>query len=101
KLEQLGDLGGLRPAVEFADAHFFAAAQRAVKHAGDGDASEKFAVVEIGDLELQDAGGIAGGARDLVDDGFEKRKQILGIVADFAVGHASARVGVHHRKVQL
>ena len=70
---KLRDFGGNERAVQLADAHFFAAIERAVEDAADRQAPQKFGVIEIGDLELEDAGGIAGGTGDAVDDGLEER----------------------------
>ena len=91
----------IKLAVELADAYVFAALQGAVEDAADGDAAEKIAVIEIHHLNLQHAFGIAVGARDGFDDGFEERQQILGVVADFAMGHAVAGVGVDDREIEL
>ena len=53
EVEKLGDARGLQRAVQFGDAHQFAAAQRALEDAGDGDAPEIIVVIEIGHLHLQ------------------------------------------------
>ena len=53
EIEELGDARGLQRAVQLGDAHQFAAMQRALEDAGDGDAAEIVAVVEIGHLHLQ------------------------------------------------
>jgi len=50
---------------------------------------------------LQDAFGIAGRRGDGFDDGLEKRKEIFGVVADFAMGDAVAGVGVDDGKIEL
>src|SRR5262249_22073039 len=75
--EELGDFGGLNFSVELGDADFGAARERAIDDAGDGDAAEKFGVVEVHDLELQRGGRIAGGSWDALYDGFKERKQIF------------------------
>ena len=98
---QLGDARGRELSVQFADAYVGAPANRAVEHAADGDAAQKLAVVEVHHLNLQDAFGIAGRRGNRLDDRFEERQQIFRVIADFAVRHAVARVGVDHREVQL
>ena len=94
-------LRGDELSVELADADFLAAIERAIKHAADGHAAEKIGVVEIGDLELKHARRIARGTGNFVHDGFEQRQQILGVVADFAVRDAVARVGIDDGKIEL
>src|SRR5579862_352886 len=59
KGEKLGDLCGQDLSVEFRDAYFGAANECPLENARDGDASEKIAVVEIRDLDLQRSRGIA------------------------------------------
>src|SRR5713226_3028354 len=88
-------------AAELADADVGAALDGAVEDAADGDAAEKIAVIEIHHLDLQDAFGIAGRRGDGLDDGLEERKEILGVIADFAVGDAIAGVGVDDGKIEL
>ena len=82
-----------------------AAVQRALENAGDGDAAEKIAVVEIGDLHLQDALRDRPRAAGRRHDGLEERLQIGGIVAagfaPAAVRHAGFRVGVEHGEIEL
>ena len=78
---ELGDARGLQRAVELDDADQFAATERALEDARNGDAPEKVAVVEIGHLHLQHGLRIAGGRRHGADDGLEQRRKILGIVS--------------------
>src|SRR5208337_4154582 len=99
--EELGDFGGDESAVEFADADFLATIQRAVEDAADGQAAQKIGVVQIGNLELEDAGGIAGRRRDFGDDGFKKGEKIARIITDLAMSYAGAGVGVDDGKVEL
>ena len=80
--EELRDLRRLNCSVEFRDGHFRAALQRALKDAGDRQAAEKIAVIEIRDLNLQHALGIARRRRNRRDDLFEERLQSCRIVAD-------------------
>jgi hypothetical protein len=98
---EFGDFGRSELAVELADANFFAAIQGAVEDAADCQSAEKFGIVQVGNLKLQDAGGIACRPRDFIHDRFEQRKQVLRIVANLAMGHTGARVGVDNRKVEL
>ena len=65
------------------------------------NAPEKIAVIEIGDLNLQHAGGIARRRRNGRDDLLEERLKSGRVVADFAVSHAGFRIGVDHRKIEL
>ena len=74
---QLCDFRGDQFAIELADAHFLAAMQSAIENAGNRDAAEKFAVIQVGDLQLKHAVGIAGGRGNLVYYGFKERQQIL------------------------
>ena len=101
KREKLRDFRGLNRSVQFRDAHFGAALQRSLKNARDGDAPEKIAVIEVGDLNLQHGRGIARRRRNRSDDLFEERLEIRRIVADFAVRDAEFRVRVDHRKIEL
>src|SRR5712672_3767026 len=101
KSVELGDAGGIEFAVELADANFRAALDGAVEHAADGDAAEKIAVIEIHHLDLQDAFRIAGRRGDGFDDSLEERQEIFRVIADFAMGHADACVGVNDRKIEL
>ena len=64
-------------------ADFIAQAQRAVEDAADGQASQVIAVIEIRHQQLQDAVGIAGGRRDLLEDGFEQRAEVGAVVIQF------------------
>ena len=59
--KKLGDFRGLNRAVEFRDSDFGAALQSSLKNAGDGDAPEKIAVIEIRHLNLQHAAGSPAG----------------------------------------
>ena len=52
--------------------------QSALKDAGDGDATEKIAVVEIGDLDLQRGRGIARRRGNRSDDFLEQRLEVRG-----------------------
>src|SRR5208283_682935 len=99
--EELGNFGGDEAAIELADAYFIATIQRAVENATNGQAAKEFGVVQIGDLKLEDASGIAGRRRDFGDDGFKEGEEIAGIVADLAMSDAGAGVGVDDGKVEL
>src|SRR5882757_4379808 len=101
KSVELGDTGGIEFAVELTDADFRAALDGAIENAADGDAAEKIAVIEIHHLDLQDAFRIAGRRGDGFDDRLEERQEIFGIVADVAMGHTVAGVGVNDRKIEL
>src|ERR1700730_2206946 len=101
KRVKLGDSRGQELAVELAYAHLSAALERAVEDAADGDASEKIAVVEIHHLDLQDAFRIAGRRGDGFDDGLEERKEIFGVVTDFAMGYAVAGIGIDDGEIEL
>src|SRR5712672_3380896 len=98
---ELGDTGGIEFAVELTDADLRAALDGAVENATDGNTAEKIAVVEIHHLDLQDALRIAGRRGDGFDDSLEERQEIFRVIADFAMGHAVARVGVNDRKIEL
>ena len=52
-----------------------------LKHARDGDAAEEFAVIEVHNLNLQDARRIARRGRIGFDDVLEQRLELGGIVA--------------------
>ncbi len=54
--EELGDAGLLEGAVAFGDGDVVAGVQGSLEDAGDGEAAEVVGVVEVGDLDLQDAG---------------------------------------------
>ena len=62
--KQLGDLGFLQRAVELGDGDFFAGVHFAVEDAGDGEAAEVVAVVEVRDQNLQRTGRIALGQQE-------------------------------------
>src|SRR5258705_8323020 len=98
---ELSDARGIELAVELADADFRAALDGAVENAADSDAAEKIAVIEIHHLDLQDAFRIAGRRRDGFDDRLEERQEIFRVIADFAMSHAVARVGVNDGKIEL
>ena len=72
-----------------------------LKNARDGDAPEKFAVIEVGHLNLQRGRGIARWRRNGCDDLFEERLQSGGIVADFQMSDAEFRIGIDHREIEL
>ena len=74
--EELGDLDLFDLTAQLGDADFFAGAQGAVENARNGQAAEVVAVVEIGDQDLQRRGGISGGRRNGLDDGFKQRLKI-------------------------
>src|SRR5258708_27795498 len=52
-------------------------------------------------MGLQSGLGVGGRRGDGFDDGLEERKEIFGIVADFAMGHAIAGVGVDDGEIEL
>ncbi len=101
KGEKLGDFRGLDLAVEFRDADFGAAIERSLENAGNGDAAEKIAVIEIGDLNLQHGRGIARRRGNRGDDFLEQRLEVRGGIAELAVRDAGLRVRVDHRKIEL
>ena len=101
KRVELGDPRGDKFSIQLADADIFAALQRAVKHAANRDAPEKIAVVQIHNLNLQHAIGIARRRRNAFHDGFKQRQQILRVVPDLPVRNAFARVCVDHWKIEL
>ena len=68
---ELGDFGGEEFAIELADADLVATGQSAVEDAANGEAAEKLGVIEIGDLKLKNASGIAGRRGDFIYNGFE------------------------------
>src|SRR5205814_10281442 len=101
KRKELGDFCGLQLAIEFADTDFSSALQCAVKDARNGYAAQKFAVIEIHHLQLQSCGGIAGRRGNSLHDGFKQWKQILGIIALFAMSDAVTCVGINDREIEL
>src|SRR5712672_11020 len=101
KSVELGDTGGIEFAVELTDADLRAALDGAVENATDGNTAKKIAVIEIHHLDLQDAFRIAGRRGDGFDDSLEERQEIFRVVADFAMGHAVACVGVDDGEIEL
>ena len=100
--EELGDAGLLERAVELGDGDVVAGVQGSLEDAGDGEAAEVVGVVEVGDLDLQDAVGIALAGGDGVDDRLEERHRgpspgRAGIEA----GLAELGVGVEDGEVEL
>ena len=75
--------------------------QRALKYAADGKAPEVIAVIEIGNLGLQNGVRIARGRRNVFEDGFEERTQILGGIVQRLLRHTGSRVGVEDREIEL
>jgi len=98
---ELGDDRGRNIAGKFCDADLGAALHCAVEDTADRNASEKIAVVEIGDLNLERRGGIAGRSGNIRENGFEERLEICGAVAKLAMGDAGFRVGVEDGKTEL
>src|SRR6202011_3054414 len=88
-------------AVDLSDGHFGSAMQCRVEHTRDGDAPEKFRIVQVGHLKLQHTGWIASWGGNFIYDRFEKRKKIFGTVTGFGVSNAQTGVGVDHGKVEL
>ena len=101
KRKKLRNLGGLNRSVELRDSHFGAALESSLKNARDGEAPQKIAVVEIGDLNLQHGLGIARRRRNRSDDLLEERLEIRRVVADLQVRDSGFRVGVDHGKIEL
>src|ERR1039458_314683 len=101
KAEQLGDLDLLDLAVELGDADFLAGAQRAVEDARDGQAAEVVAVIKICDQDLQRRGGVAGGRRNGLHDGFKQRLKIGAGYGEVGGCRAQFAVGVEHGELKL
>src|SRR5579862_6046402 len=101
KGEKLGDLCGQDLSVEFRDANFGAANERSLENAGDGDASEKIAVVEIGDLDLQRGGRISRRRGNRSNNFIEQRLEVRGGIPELAVRDSGLRVRVDDWKVEL
>jgi hypothetical protein len=73
---QLGDAGGVLRAVQLADGHGVAEAQRAGEDAPDGQAPQVVAVIQVGDQHLQHLVRIARRLGDMPQDGVEQRLQV-------------------------
>src|SRR5579859_911231 len=71
--KQLGDLPLLHRAIELGDACFLAIAQRSVEDAGNRQAAEIVAVVEVRYQDLQWAVRISRGRRSAGQDGVKQR----------------------------
>src|SRR5580700_7185914 len=99
--EELGNAGLVERAVEPGDGDVIAGAQSSLEDAGDGEAAEVVGVVEVGDENLEDAGGVAFAFRSGIEDGLEKRLQIFAGNLGIEAGVADLRVGVEDRKVEL
>src|ERR1700751_4529230 len=76
KGEKLGYLCGQNFPVKFRDAYFGAANECSLENAGDGDAAEKIAVVEIGDLDLQRGGRMSRRRGNRREHFFEQRRRV-------------------------
>ncbi len=98
---QLGDACLLDRAVEFGNGHIVAEAQRAGKHAADGQPSKVIAVIEIRHEHLQYGLGIACWRRDVLHDRFKQRLQILGRLVKLQRSGARPGVGVEHGEIEL
>ncbi len=92
--------GGQRP-VALGNPRFRIAAQRAIEHATDRDATQKVAVIQIRNLNLQRRCGIARRRGNMLHNRFEQRTQILRPITHLCVRHAGLRVGVEHREIEL
>ena len=98
---ELRDFGGLERAVALDDGHGVAVIQRAARNAADAQTAEIIAVIEVGDEHLEDAGAIAGGRGNVLDDGLEERAEVGGWVVHRALRHAGLGDGVEHWKIEL
>ena len=76
-------------------------AQRSVEDAADCDAAQVVAVIQIGDQQLQYSFRISGRTRNVLDDGVEKRLQIVRLVLEIHLGDAKFAVGIDDRKIEL
>ena len=74
---------------------------RAVEDARDGEAAEVVAVIEIGDQNLQRAGGVAFGRGNGLHDGFEQRLKFSPRLCHGRSSRCQLGVGVEHGKIEL
>src|SRR5208282_2469799 len=75
--EELGDFCLVEGAVALGDSDVFSSFHGAGKNAGDGEASEVVAVIEICDEDLQRSVFVTLGSGNGVDDGVKQRTQVL------------------------
>src|SRR6185437_1909467 len=99
--EELGDLGFLQRSIALGDVDLIAGFERAVEDARDAKAAEIVGVVEIGDLDLEWAGGVPGSGLQRGDDGFEERLQGGAGGVERERGGAVLGIGVEHREIEL
>src|ERR1019366_1126154 len=101
KAEELGDFCFMKGAVALGDRNVFARLHGSIKNAGDGEAAEIVAVVEIRDQDLQRAVGVSLRRGNGVDDRLKQQTQVLARRSLMNGGCARLGIGVENGKVEL
>ena len=96
-----GNFGLLERSIELYNSNLISKTKRAAKHPGDGQTAEVVAVVQVGDQDLQCAGRVTRGCRNMLHDRLEKRTEISGGVFKRIFCDAGPGIGVEDRKIEL